>query len=155
MASAKFHRKIREVADKVMEEGEEFVSGVAGQAGAGYSAKAGMGLGGTFGEGAQVVRAGATLAGKMFQALVILTDRNVYVIKTPMLKAYEVKEVALKGARSEVPIERVGSTRIRVGDYMVVYTIRMSSQASDFLDAATDGGAEAGVTEADRGAAPS
>src|SRR5581483_12172118 len=128
MASKKFHRKIREVADQVMEEGEEFRSGLAGQGGQGVTAKVGG-----WSPGAQTARAGAVFAGKMWNALVILGDRNVYLIRTPMLKAYEVKEVVLKAPRRDVPISSAGGTRIQVGDYYVTYTPKMGSQAKDFL----------------------
>jgi hypothetical protein len=134
MASKKFQRKIREVADQVMEEGEEFRSGLAGQAGEGGAAKVGAQSG-----GAQVMRAGATLAGRMWGALVILGDRNVYLIRTPMLKAYEVKEVVFKAPRDSVEIRSDGATRIRLGDYLVNYTLKMRGQAEQFLAQASAG----------------
>jgi hypothetical protein len=128
MASKRFQRKVREVANQVMEDGEEFRTGLAGQAGQGTTAKAGG-----WSPGAQTARAGAVFAGKMFNALVILGDRNLYLIRTPKFKAYEVTEVVLKAPRDEVSIRRTGGTRIQVGDYYVTYTFPMESQAKDLL----------------------
>jgi hypothetical protein len=128
MASKKFHRKIQEVADQVMDDGETFRAGLAGQAGGGIAAELGANSG-----GAQVMRAGATIAGKMFPALVVVTDRNVYLIKTPPLKAYAVKEVVLKAPLGEATVARNGGTKVQVGDYLVSHTLRMNKEADELV----------------------
>jgi hypothetical protein len=110
MASKKFHRKIREVADQVMEEGEEFRSGLAGMAGQGVTAKAGG-----WGQGAQMARAGGFFTGKMWNALVILGDRNLYLIRAPVFKAYDVKEVVLKAPETRSrSVQTEGSSESRL-----------------------------------------
>jgi hypothetical protein len=134
MASRKFQRKIEEVAAQVMEDGEQFVAGVAGQAGAGGVAKVGG-----WTRGAEAARAGAYLTGDMFNALGIVTDRNVYLIRTPPLKAYEIKEVVSKDPVGSVEVAWTGSgrSRLRIGEYFMTCTYRMRSEAQRFAELAS------------------
>jgi hypothetical protein len=131
MASRKFHRKIEEVAAQVMDDGEQFVAGVAGQAGGGTVAKVGG-----WTKGAEVARAAAFATGDMFPALGILTDRNVYLIRTPPLKAYEIKEVLLKRPVDGAEVSWTGSGRslLRIDDYYVTCTYRMRNEAKRFAE---------------------
>jgi hypothetical protein len=62
--------------------GREFRSGLAGQAGQGVTAKVGG-----WGQGAQMARAGGIFTGKVWNALMILGDRNLYLIRAPLFKA--------------------------------------------------------------------
>jgi hypothetical protein len=101
MASKKFHRKIQEVADEVMDDGETFRAGLAGTSG--------------------------------YNALVVVSDRNVYLIKTPPLKAYAVKEVVLKAPLGEVAVERNGGLAVRVGDHVVNHSLRMNNEADELV----------------------
>ena len=132
MASRKFNRKIEEVAAQVMDDGEQFVAGVAGQAGAGAVAK----LGG-WSRGAEVARVGGYVTGDVFSALGILTDRNVYLIRTPPLKAFEVKEVVLKRPVAGAEVEWEGRSRLRIDDYYVTCTPRMRKDAERFAELAS------------------
>jgi hypothetical protein len=136
MASRKFQRKIEEVAAQVMEDGEQFVAGVAGQAGAGAVAKVGG-----WTKGAEVARAGAYLTGDMFNALGILTDRNVYLVSTPPLKAYEVKEVVSKSPIGSAEVAWAGRSRLEIGDYYMTCTYRMRGEAQRFAELASQTGA--------------
>ncbi len=132
MASKKFERKIREVAEEVMEPGEEFRAGIAGQAGTGMIAKAGTWTG-----AGQMARAGATLKGSMFNALAILTDRHVYVIRTPKFQAFKVSEVVLKAPVGNVEIAAESRMRVQIGDYLLTYTFRLAPDVEDFIAQAT------------------
>jgi hypothetical protein len=132
MASRKFHRKIEEVAAQVMDDGEQFVAGVAGQAGAGTVAKVGG-----WSRGAEVARAAGYVTGDMFNALAILTDRSVYLIRTPPLKAYEIKEVVLKRPVDGAEVELAGRNRLRIEDYYLTYTFRMGTDAKRFAELAS------------------
>jgi hypothetical protein len=132
MASRKFQRKIEEVAAQVMDDGEQFVAAVAGQAGGGVAAK----IGG-WSRGAEVTRAAGYVTGDMFNALAILTDRNVYLIRTPPLKAFEIKEVVLKQPIDDAEIELAGRSRLRIDDYYLTYTFRMGSDAKRFAELAS------------------
>lgn len=133
MASAKFQRNIEEVAAQVMEDGEQFVAGVAGQAGAGAVAKVGG-----WTKGAEVARVGAYLTGDMFNALGILTDRNVYLVRTPPLKAFEVKEVVSKSPIGSIEVAWVGRSRLEMGDFYVTCTPRMRGDAQRFAELASE-----------------
>jgi hypothetical protein len=134
MASRKFHRKIEEVAAQVMDDDERFVAGVAGQAGAGVVAKVGG-----WSRGAEAARAGAFVTGDMFAALAILTDRNVYLVRTPPLKAYVVKDVVLKSpvGSAEVTWTGTGKSRLRIDDYYMTCTYRMRNEAKQFAELAS------------------
>lgn len=132
MASRKFQRKIEEVAAQVMEDGEQFVAGVAGQAGAGAAAK----LGG-WTRGAEVARVGAYLTGDMFNALGILTDRNVYLLSTPPLKAFEVRDVVLKSPIGSTAVAWVGRSRLEIGDFYLTCTPRMAGDGQRFAELAS------------------
>jgi hypothetical protein len=131
MASRKFHRKIQEVAAHVMDDGEQFVAGMAGQAGAGAIAK----LGG-WTHAAEVARVGAAVTGDVFPALGILTDRNVYLIRTPLTKAYEVKDVVVKQPVGTAEVRAEARSRLQIDDYYVTYTRRMRSEAERFAELA-------------------
>jgi hypothetical protein len=135
MASRKFHRSIEAVAAQVMDDGERFVAGVAGQAGAGAVAKVGG-----WSRGAEVARVGAFATGDMFAALAILTDRNVYLIRTPPLKAYVVKDVVTKTplGNAEVAWTGSGKSRLQIGDYYMTCTYRMRNEAKRFAELATN-----------------
>ena len=132
MASRKFQRKIEEVAAQVMEDGEQFVAGVAGQAGTGAVAKVGG-----WSRGAEVARAASFLTGDVFNALGILTDRNVYLIATPPLKAFVVKEVALKGPVGAVEVAWEGKSRLRVDEFFITCTPRMRKDGEHFAELAS------------------
>ena len=134
MASRKFKRKIQEVADTVMDDGEQFVAGVAGQAGEGAVAKVGG-----WTRGAEVARTGAYLTGDVFSALGILTDQNVYLIRTPPLKAFEVKEVVLKRPVASAEVMWEGRSRLRIDDYFITCTPRMQKDAQQFAELASQG----------------
>ncbi len=133
MASRKFQRKIQEVAAQVMEDGEVFVAGVAGQAGAGAAAK----LGG-WTKGAEVARVGAYLTGDMFSALGILTDRNVYLLSTPPLKAFEVRDVVSKTPIGGTEVAWVGRSRLEIGSFYLTCTPRMAGDAQRFAELASE-----------------
>jgi hypothetical protein len=132
MASRKFQRKIEEVAAQVMDDGEQFVAAVAGQAGAGVAAKVGG-----WSKGAEVTRAAGYVTGDMFNALAILTDRRVYLIRTPPLKAYEIKEVVLKLPVGGAEVALAGRSRLRIEDYDLTYTFRMGADAKRFAELAS------------------
>jgi hypothetical protein len=132
MASRKFQRKIEGVAAQVMDDGEQLVAAVAGQAGAGAAAK----MGG-WSKGAEVTRAASYLTGDVFSALGLLTDRSVYLIRTPPLKAFEVKEVVLKQPVKEAEVELAGRSRLRIDDFFLTYTFRMGGDAKRFAELAS------------------
>jgi hypothetical protein len=132
MASRKFHRKIEEVASQVMDDGEQFLAGVAGQAGAGVAAKVGG-----WSRGAEVARAAGYVTGDMFNALAVLTDRSVYLIRTPPLKAYEIKDVVLKRPIDGAAVALAGRSRLRIDDYYLTYTFRMGGEAKRFAELAS------------------
>ena len=132
MASRKFQRKIQEVAAQVMDDGEQFVAAVAGQAGTGAIAKFGG-----WSRAHQMERLGATATGDVFNALAILTDRNVYLIRTPLMKPYEVKDVVLKQSLGSAEVAVEGRNRLRIDDYFVTYTYRMGSEAKRFAQLAS------------------
>jgi hypothetical protein len=132
MASRKFQRKIEEVAAQVMDDGEQFVAGIAGQAGAGAVAKVGG-----WSRGAEVARAAGYLSGDMFNALGVLTDQNVYLISTPPLKAFEIRDVVLKRPLAEAEVALAGRSRLQIEEYYVTYTFRMGSDAKRFAELAS------------------
>jgi hypothetical protein len=134
MASRKFHRKIEEVAAQVMDDGEQFVAGVAGQAGGGTVAKVGG-----WTKGAEVARAAAYVTGEMFSALAILTDRSIYLIRTPPLKADEIKDVVLKRPIDGAEVSWTGSgrSRLHIDDYCMTCTYRMRNDAKRFAELAS------------------
>jgi hypothetical protein len=127
MASKKFERKIREVADEVMEPGEEFRAGIAGQAGTGLMAKSGSWFAGN-----QMMRAGMTVKGSMFNALAILTDRHVYLIRTPKFQAFKVDEVVLKEPTDSVTVAGHKGMVLQINEYHLTYTFRLASDVEDF-----------------------
>jgi hypothetical protein len=133
MASKKFDRKIREVAAQVMEEGEEFRVGLAGRAGLSAASEAGV-----VHSAAQTVRMVSTIARKMFNALVILGDRNMYLIRTPRLSAWKVEDVVLTEPVATLAVEDAGDLWLRIGDYMVHYTIRLGSEAKELVQMAAE-----------------
>jgi hypothetical protein len=73
----------------------------------------------------------------MFNALAILTDRSVYLIRTPPLKAYEIKEVVLKRPVDGAEVELAGRNRLRIEDYYLTYTFRMGTDAKRFAELAS------------------
>jgi hypothetical protein len=133
MASKKFQRKIEEVAGQVMDPGEQFVAGVAGQAGSGAVSK----LGSPSQQVYNRARLAAYATGDMFNALAILSDEHVYLVSTPPLKAYEVKDVVLKMPASEAEVELKGKNRLRIDDFTMTYMRRMGSEAEKFVDLAS------------------
>ncbi len=108
MASRKFQRKIEAVAAQVMEDGEQFVA-----------------------------RVGAYLTGDMFNALGILTDHNVYLLSTPPLKAFEVRDVVLKSPIGSTAVAWVGRSRLEIGDFYLTCTPRMAGDAQRFAELAS------------------
>jgi hypothetical protein len=103
---------------------DQFVAGVAGRAGAGAVAKVGG-----WTKGAEVARAGAYLTGDMFNALGIVTDRNVDLVRTPPLEAYEVKEVVSKSPIGSTEVAWAGRSRLEIGDYYMTCTARCVAQS--------------------------
>ena len=132
MASRKFQKKIQEVAAQVMDDGEQFVAGVAGQAGTGAVAKLGSPSQPLY----QKARLAAYATGDVFNALAILTDRNVYLISTPPLKAYEVKDVVLKRPVDGAEVMLAGKNRLRIDDFYMTYMYRMGKEAKRFAELA-------------------
>jgi hypothetical protein len=128
MVSDKFQRKMRSVAAEVMDPDEELRGAVAGQAAAGAIAQVGTHTG-----GAQLATAGSTLTGRTFNALAILTDRHVYLVRTPRFHAFRVSEVVLQAPVNSLDIVPQARARVRIGDYMLTYQVEMRGQVERFV----------------------